>query len=575
MKKTSLVISSVVVAALSLVGCDSWVVGSEDNTPTQRNTTQYGIFKKKTDVPEDNTTTQRGTTTGTGYYVDSAVSGINYTCGSQSGITDKDGKFTFDQGKDCTFEVAGITLKKVQADNLVDNAKIVENNTTVARFLQSLDTDGDPNNGIQITDKIITILTKALKDESITAVPDTTAKLDTFIGHIIQEDTSYKGHVVTEEEAQTHLQSTQESVQKDLIAGKTFYVVGQKDSKINIVKFVVSTDGTESKIYNLDGQFERGDSITYNGNNIKFGSSDGYAVITPKNGYILGQDYLDNGSLEQGIGHRLYSTQSDAQKYYDSLNPAQDAVVTNPGVTATDLKTLFAGKTFYQPIILDNNSRDVVPVIFNEDATTIQVIPPEEDPSPITRSITIEDGKIVFLGDGDEDEMPIYIIDEVTDTYIKGHVSWLLEHSGVTVQGDTDSVTDMEETDRYTTSQFIFYVNKADATNATNSSYEVDNSNYEVDNSLSVEFSFIEGKKHDDGIRSYGGEIIATFNKKMKMLGWTSGNYSLKNGYWRSETEFVIDFESYMSGGVIKFKADGFVNTDNKVMSSDVSFTFP
>ena len=555
MKKTSLVISSVVVAALSLVGCDSWVVGSEDNTPTQR-----------------------GTTTGTGYYVDSAVSGINYTCGSQSGITDKDGKFTFDQGKDCTFEVAGITLKKVQADNLVDNAKIVENNTTVARFLQSLDTDGDPNNGIQITDKIITILTKALKDESITAVPDTTAKLDTFIGHIIQEDTSYKGHVVTEEEAQTHLQSTQESVQKDLIAGKTFYVVGQKD-KINIFKFVVSTDGTEFKIYNLDGQFERGDSITYNGNNIKFGSSDGYAVITPKNGYILGQDYLDNGSLEQGIGHRLYSTQSDAQKYYDSLNPAQDAVVTNPGVTATDLtkrtdfgvtatdlKTLFAGKTFY--LIFDNNSSDVIPVIFNEDATTIQAILPEADLAPIT----IEDGKIVFLGD----EMPIYIIDEVTDTYIKGHVSWLLEHSGVTVQGDTDSVTDMEETDRYTTSQFIFYVNKADATNATNSSYEVDNSNYEVDNSLSVEFSFIEGKKHDDGIRSYGGEIIATFNKKMKMLGWnTSGNYSLKNGYWRSETEFVIDFESYMSGGVIKFKADGFVNTDNKVMSSDVSFTFP
>ena len=109
MKKTSLVISSVAVIALSLAGCGG---GSGSSTTPQT------------------------ATTGTGYYVDSAVAGVNYTCGSQTGTTDKDGKFTFEKGQDCTFELAGITLKKVPADNLADNTKVVENNVSVARFLQ-------------------------------------------------------------------------------------------------------------------------------------------------------------------------------------------------------------------------------------------------------------------------------------------------------------------------------------------------------------------------------------------------------------------------------------------------------
>jgi len=36
-----------------------------------------------------------------GYYVDSAISGVSYICGSQSGITENDGKFIFELGKDC------------------------------------------------------------------------------------------------------------------------------------------------------------------------------------------------------------------------------------------------------------------------------------------------------------------------------------------------------------------------------------------------------------------------------------------------------------------------------------------
>ncbi len=180
---------------------------------------------------------------GTGYYLDSAVAGVSYTCGSETGKTDNDGKFTFEKGKGCTFEVAGIPLRQVPADELVDNAKIVENNVTVARFLQSIDTDGDLSNGIQITDEILDVLTKALQEENIKTVPDSTAKLEAIVSHIEQEDSNFNGFVVTEEDAQQHLQSTQTSVLKDLIIGKTYYIVAPDVNPQHVETLQFKSDG--------------------------------------------------------------------------------------------------------------------------------------------------------------------------------------------------------------------------------------------------------------------------------------------------------------------------------------------
>ncbi len=50
---------------------------------------------------------------GTAYYIDSAVSGVNYTCGSQKGITGIDGAFDFELGKSCTFYLGDIELRSV------------------------------------------------------------------------------------------------------------------------------------------------------------------------------------------------------------------------------------------------------------------------------------------------------------------------------------------------------------------------------------------------------------------------------------------------------------------------------
>ena len=56
---------------------------------------------------------------GTGYYIDSAVEGIDYTCGTETGQTDKDGKFSFEKGTSCTFKLAGITLRTTLSGELI------------------------------------------------------------------------------------------------------------------------------------------------------------------------------------------------------------------------------------------------------------------------------------------------------------------------------------------------------------------------------------------------------------------------------------------------------------------------
>ena len=92
----------VVGAMISLVGCGG---GSSDTTDS--------VGTNPTPVA-----------TGTAYYVDSAVSGVNYKCGSQEGITGADGEFTFEVGASCTFYLGDIELRGVEAELLVDGESV-------------------------------------------------------------------------------------------------------------------------------------------------------------------------------------------------------------------------------------------------------------------------------------------------------------------------------------------------------------------------------------------------------------------------------------------------------------------
>ena len=112
----------------------------------------------------------------TGYLIDSYVEGVDYYInGILSGTTDKDGIFKYQEKDTITFKVGLIeigTITSVYTDSHVtmqdlcavrrdwaDNPKVVN----IATFLQSLDEDSNPSNGITITSDIKALFIKSIK----------------------------------------------------------------------------------------------------------------------------------------------------------------------------------------------------------------------------------------------------------------------------------------------------------------------------------------------------------------------------------------------------------------------------
>ena len=109
----------------------------------------------------------------TGSFVDSPVEGLRYKTDSRSGLTNELGEFQYLEGEQVTFSIGGISLgvaegqeqvtpftllgiKPLDKERLITatlNASTVssfERALNIASLLQSLDTDGDPENGINL-----------------------------------------------------------------------------------------------------------------------------------------------------------------------------------------------------------------------------------------------------------------------------------------------------------------------------------------------------------------------------------------------------------------------------------------
>lgn len=90
------------------------------------------------------------TATSTGYYVDSAVEGVDYTTSTGlSGITGSDGAFSFHGGDSVTFKIGDLVLRT--QSGLTAGGTIQEDDDETITFLQSIDSDGNANNGITLT----------------------------------------------------------------------------------------------------------------------------------------------------------------------------------------------------------------------------------------------------------------------------------------------------------------------------------------------------------------------------------------------------------------------------------------
>ncbi len=120
--------------------------------------------------------TTPGATTAEGQFIDSAVSGLTYICGDIIGTTDEYGTFIYHIDQEVTFMVGGVIIGTAQGASFITPIDLVagaedETDATVInilRFLQSLDDDADPDNGINITAEVISALENASINFNVT-----------------------------------------------------------------------------------------------------------------------------------------------------------------------------------------------------------------------------------------------------------------------------------------------------------------------------------------------------------------------------------------------------------------------
>jgi len=263
----------------------------------------------------DDSSTATAVATGTGYYLDSAVSGVHYLCGSITGTTNSEGAFTFQAGKECTFKVDEIVIKSIPSAELTNQVKIVEDNVTVARFLQTLDADGDATNGIEITPEI----TQALHDGNISKLPTDDTELDEVYLHVKNEVTDYNGTVVTVEDAESHLSDTKTNVTKSLFSNQTFYVMWSEnnDTEHALGKAVFNYSVTEVIYDGLINDTDHDeDTVRVEEDKIVW-SDNSYSKITSMTpAYILLTEYNADGSVS-GETYAYYS-QTAAEAAYNA-----------------------------------------------------------------------------------------------------------------------------------------------------------------------------------------------------------------------------------------------------------------
>ena len=232
-------------------------------------------------------------------------------------------------------------LRSVDAANLVDNATIVEDNITVARFLQSIDYDGDLHNGIQIPTDVRGAIAGAFEAEGVSGVPSGNM-LDTIIGRLDQNITGFRGFVQTEAQAREHVNQTQTEIVKEILADKTFYAVTEPSGtflgqgvRTGDTGYIIPMSFNHD-VTMLNEGTEAATEIRLDGKRIVYPSDpQNYQVVegtTAK--YVKVETVFVAGSGT--VGHmRFYFNQRDAQAYIDTFSSGSTGGTDTTGGSTT------------------------------------------------------------------------------------------------------------------------------------------------------------------------------------------------------------------------------------------------
>jgi len=110
-----------------------------------------------------------------GVFLDSPVEGLEYETATRSGMTDEDGTFLYHEGDTMRFYVGDIVLGEAPAQSVMTPVDLVDGATdethpaviNMVRFLQTIDDDMNPENGITITESMTNAMVDYMIDFNI------------------------------------------------------------------------------------------------------------------------------------------------------------------------------------------------------------------------------------------------------------------------------------------------------------------------------------------------------------------------------------------------------------------------
>ena len=152
-----------------------------------------------------------------GVFLDSAVEGVRFTSATQNGFTDSKGTFLYLQGEVVSFYIGDILLGSASGKALITPLDFVPgavdaNNqqvTNILRFLQTLDQDSNPDNGIVIPNLVFTMAAGQTLDFTL-STSDFESFTDALVAFLTSGATT---SLIDVSEAIAHFQETLDSIE--------------------------------------------------------------------------------------------------------------------------------------------------------------------------------------------------------------------------------------------------------------------------------------------------------------------------------------------------------------------------
>ncbi len=225
-----------------------------------------------------------------GTFLDSEVEGLHYQTATQSGLTDMDGTFFYNQGETIRFFMGDVMLGEAPADQYMTPLDLVPGAidemhpmvTNISRLLQTADEDGDPANGIFIPAAV----DQAMMGSSISfdmPIEDFANHADVvmFMDELDMMGRGYAGRTMTAaDNAQAHMRSTLADMMR-MMGGRRSVNTGVfLDSAVEGLYYETTT---QSGVTDMEGTFSYmdGETVRFYMADVLLGEAPAEPFVTP------------------------------------------------------------------------------------------------------------------------------------------------------------------------------------------------------------------------------------------------------------------------------------------------------